>query len=437
MERLLYLIALIMICCFGCKKDKKNGPNDNISTVKIQLVSGGNQKDTIGNRLKDSIVVKITDSGVPSVNYTIQFKRSGCEDVSITSKTTTVNGLVSYPWYLSGETGGQLLKVIVSDNSGNKKDSISVMATGLAALHGWHRGGCMQNFPVNAVSGLSSGRIFASLNKVDYPYYSDDNAASWHPLKSFTNSHFITKIVPGANNEVFVATQNEGVFYSKDNGQTWANISAGITDPTAFADFTYTKNGNLIYTNNSGVYISTDKGANWTEASYGLPDGPSYYPCEQLNGDLYVIGSDAELYKTTDGGNNWKDQGSDLGNILLESVESMFIDANGDMYIGVPSNGPGSDGSIYRSTNQGTTWSQVYSNTPLDNSYANVTQISKLGSTYYFSFAGRGVYQTPNFSTYSNITARFAQYGLLSYTLSQNSTFILGSPGFGVFYYVP
>jgi photosystem II stability/assembly factor-like uncharacterized protein len=432
-----YFIVVLVIFCFGCKKDKKQNPGNDQSDLKIELIQGNNQKDTIGNLLQDTIKVKVTKSGAPVANYIVQFKRSGCGDVNITEQTTSASGQASYTWYLSGEAGGQLLDIIVLDNNRNKKDSISATAIGIVATQGWHRSGCVQNFPVNAISELNSGRLLASLNTLDYPYYSDDNAISWHPLKTFSKNYFISKIISDTQNDIFLATRNDGLFYSKDGGQTWANRSSGIADPTGFADMAYTHGGQLIFTDNSGVYISNDKGLTWINESLGLPSGQSFYPCEQLNGDLYIIGSDDEVYKLTNGGSTWVNQGTNLGNNLLASVASIFIDDNGDMYIGNPHNGIGANGNIYKSTDGGKTWNMLFSQTTVGSSYPNVTQISKQNGNYYFSFAGLGVYKTANFSTYSNITSKFASYGLLSYTISKNSTFVIGSPGFGIFYYIP
>lgn len=411
-------------------------PGDIIDTgLKIELIQGNNQKDTIGNPLKDSIIVKVTNDGVPVSNYIVQFKRSGCEDVTISEKTIPASGQATYAWYLSGDTGGQLLDIVLLDNNRNKKDSISATAIGMAATHGWHRSGCVQNFPVNNIEEISSGRLLCSLNANQYPYYSDDNAISWHPLKTFPNSYFITKIIAGGQNEIFMATRDNGMFYSNDNGQTWTNRSNGIADPTNFADMAYTRSGKLIYTDESGVYISADKGLNWEENDFNLPAGQSFYPCEALNGNLFIIGSDNELYKSVNNGGSWTNLAS--SNVILASLESVFIDDNGDMYVGNPHNGPGVEGSIYKSTDGGQNWSMVFTQSNVDPSYPNITQISKLNGSYYFSFAGRGVYKTSNFSAYTNNTGQFAGYGLLSYAISKNSTFVIGSPGYGVFYYIP
>ncbi|MBS1527248.1 MAG: hypothetical protein JST19_16465 [Bacteroidetes bacterium] len=437
MKKLLYPVVVLMLLCFGCHKDKKIIPGGGGNAdLQIQVVQGNNQKDTIGNLLHDSIVVKILSNGAPANNYTVQFKRSGCEDIQVTPKNTSINGQATFGWYLSGQVGAQLLNIVATDADGINKDSVTVLATGLQPGKGWHRSGCVQNFPVNDVTELGSGRLLCSLNGNNYPYYSDDNAQSWHPLKAFSNNYFIAKIVPGQQDDIFLATLNDGIFYSNDNGQTWQNRSNGINDPSGLSDIAFTKTGMLVCSNNSGVYTSPDKGQNWTENDYGLPIGQSSYPCQTTNGDLYIVGADNELYKLANGATKWVNLGSSAGNVLLSNVESVFVDNNDNIFIGTPHDGIGATGVIYRSSDGGATWAPVFSATSINNSYPNITQMSKTGSTYYFSFSGRGIYQTNTFSNFINVTTRFAAYGSLSYTVAPNSSLVLGSPGYGVFYYL-
>src|SRR5579872_3207511 len=186
-----------------------------------------------------------------------------------------------------------------------------------------------------------------SINAVSYPLYSDDNAANWHTLKTFSATYAISKIINSPVG-VYIATQNEGIFFSSDNGQTWTNISSGITDNTGFADMAVTPTGKLIVTNMTGLFISADNGQTWTEDDYNLPTGAAYYPCEQLNGDLYVIGSDATVYKLIYHTGTWLNIGS-FGNYLLSSVKSIYIDDQGNIFIGTSNNVPAADGTLYRS----------------------------------------------------------------------------------------
>lgn len=438
MKKLFFAVSAIIVLGLGCKKDNPKGAIDiDLSKgLHIQVVGGNFQRDTVGNTLKDSIIVKVTDNGSPVEGYIVQFKRSGCEDIIVTEATTTAAGRASFAWYLSGETGQQSANIVLMDANRNKKDSTSAGATGVAAEKGWHRGGCVQNFQINNVKALNSGRILASQNSTGYIYYSDDNAVSWRPLKTFSKNYFVSKIITSGT-DIFLATQNDGVFYSSDNGQTWTNISGGILSVLNFSDLAYTRGGHLVYTNSYGVFVSDDKGQNWNEEDYGLPMGPCTYPCENANGDLFIIGSDATVYKLALHTSSWDNIGS-MGNYLLSSVESLYIDDKDHMFIGSPHNGIGGTGYVQQSNDGGSSWTQVFSQNQFGSVYPNITDISQVNGQYYFSFAGLGIFQTSNFNSFSNITEKAWDTGLLTYTVSpKTSTLVLGSPGFGIYYRVP
>jgi len=438
MKKLFFAVSAIILLGLGCKKDNPKGAIDiDLSKgLHVQVVGGNFQRDTVGNMLKDSVIVKVTDNGSPVEGYIVQFKRSGCEDIIVTEATTTAAGRASFAWYLSGETGQQSANVVLMDANRNKKDSTSAGATGVAAEKGWHRGGCLQNFPINNVKALNSGRILASQNSSGYVYYSDDNAVSWHPLKTFSKNYFVSKIVTSGT-DVFLATQNDGIFYSSDNGQNWTNISSGILTVLNFSDLAYTSSGHLIYTNNYGVFVSDDKGQSWNEEDYGLPAGASTYPCENATGDLFIIGSDATVYKLALHTSSWVNIGS-MGNYILSSVESIYVDSKNNMFIGGPHNGLANTGYIYESADNGNSWSPAFSQQHFGPIYPNITDINQVNGQYYFSFAGLGVFQTSDFNNYTNLTASAWNTGLLTYTVSpKTSTIVLGSPGFGIYYRVP
>ncbi|MBS1531960.1 MAG: hypothetical protein JSU01_16795 [Bacteroidetes bacterium] len=436
MKKLFYLVPVLTLFIFSCKKDTRQPINPPSGGLYLKIVKGSNQTDTIGNQLKDSIVIKATNNGSALTGYTVQFKRSGCQDLVTSEATVNATGQASYAWYLSGETGAQSLKVILLDNTGAKIDSVSVAATGLAPAGGWHRGGCLQNFPVNNVTALSSGRILASVNRTAYPYYSDDNAKSWHPLTAFGNTHFVNKILSTAAG-IFVATQNDGIFLSADNGQSWSSTANGIWSVN-FSDMAYTASGNLIVTNSNGLFISTDKGQSWNENDFGLPMGPATYPVELPNGNLFVIGSDNSVYMLPLHTSTWQNIGAN-GNYILSNVESLFVDNKGNLFAGTPHDAPDGTAYIYESIDGGTSWSPVFTQSLISTltSYPNIDNISQVKGVYYFSYAGIGVYQTSNFTSFSQVTSQLGNIGLPTYTIGQNSVFVLGSPGFGVYYRIP
>ena len=436
MKKLLYLITALTLFIFSCKKNKKGPVYPPETSLYMQVIRGSGQADTIGNRLPDSIVIKAIKNGSALSGYKVEFKRSGCQE-QITSATVSASGQVSYAWYLSGEIGTQSLKIVLLDNSNARIDSMTVTASGIAPSSGWHRGGCLQNFPVNNVTALSSGRILASVNSKNYPFYSDDNAESWHPLSSFGSSYFVSKILSTSAGTI-LATQNDGIFLSDDNGQTWANISGGIWNVQEFSDVTYTASGKLIFTDSSGLFISTDKGQSWTEDDFGLPAGSATYPVELPNGNLFVIGSDNSVYMLQLHASTWESIGAN-GNYILSNVESLFVDNNGHIFTGTPHNAPDGMAYIYESVDGGSSWSPVFSQNLINptSSYPNIDHMSQINGTYYFSYAGIGVYQTSNFNNFSQVTQQLGNIGLPTYTVGQNGIFILGSPGFGVYYRIP
>lgn len=435
MKKLFYLVPVLAAFFFGCKKDKK-GPVNPSGSLYLQVTHGNNQTDTIGNRLKDSIIIKASKNGSALTGYIVQFKRSGCQELVTTEAAVSSAGQASYAWYLSGQTGTQSLKIILLDNSRNKVDSLTVNATGVAPSSGWHRGGCLQNFPVNHVAALSSGRILASVNEINYPYYSDDDALSWHPLTTFPNTHFISKII-STSAGTFLATQNEGIFLSGDNGQSWTNVSSGIWNVQEFSDMNYTANGDLIVTNASGLFISSDNGQNWSEDDFGLPAGSATYPVELPNGSLLVIGSDNSVYMLPVHTGNWQNIG-DFGNYILSNVESLYVDDKGALFAGTPHNAPDGVARIYESADGGQSWSPVFMQSTLSGlSYPNIDNISKINGVYYFAYAGIGLYETSNFDTYNTTTYQLGNIGVLSYTVSKRSTLVIGSAGFGIYYKTP
>src|SRR5665213_3513140 len=66
--------------------------------IKVQLVSGGGQTDTIGKPLVNPIIVKVTRNGMPVSGYSVQFQASGCNQDNIISTLSQPDGTADYIW---------------------------------------------------------------------------------------------------------------------------------------------------------------------------------------------------------------------------------------------------------------------------------------------------------------------------------------------------
>ena len=139
-----------------------------------------------------------------------------------------------------------------------------------------------------------------------------------------------------------------GLFTSTDHGATWSakDTSLGTSAYPLFAD------GGMLYagTVGKGVNISSDKGKSWTSKSNGLPSDFAIFDLVKTNSNLYVCGSRG-IYHSSDDAENWKDISVPgmiqataviaMGDTLLSSIVTL------------------TDAGVYRSIDNGTTWSLI------------------------------------------------------------------------------
>ena len=183
--------------------------------------------------------------------------------------------------------------------------------------------------------------------------------------------------VAGDNNTIYVGSPSGGIWKTSDGGTNWTPIGdynpvLGVSDivayrPVASPDVIYIATGdrdggslqslgggNVNDNNSVGVRKSTDGGATWNST------GLTWWPGDLItvnrlllsptnNAILYAATSDG-LYKTTNAGPNW-----------TKISTTVFIDM--EFKPGAPSTIYGSTkgGDIYRSTDDGATWTETLS----------------------------------------------------------------------------
>jgi photosystem II stability/assembly factor-like uncharacterized protein len=355
---------LVIIACllfYGCSKEKQK-PNSSIHSVKISLVSGNNQTIEIGNPLTDSIVVKVTDNGNAVSNTIVKFTGSGCNEDLIAEVITKSDGTAKYSWRMAGNAGSQTLKV-VAFNENIKVDSLNVSASASIPAFETSDNTISACTPYNSqpimFCKFTTGKLFACFEKKAAMRYSDDNGISWYPVKKFGSNHRITGITTTPQDEIFAATDGDGIFYSKDAGNTWKDITPATFSKTNFpADISYS-NGAIIFTGTGKVFSSANKGDAWTTSASGLPLNYGYlFPRRLNNGDLYVVAFSYGLYKSTDGGITWAVQ----ENLSTAPVMSICEDKNGWFYKSVLNHTVNGDTcTIYISKDNGQTFNILYS----------------------------------------------------------------------------
>ena len=228
-------------------------------------------------------------------------------------------------------------------------------------------------------------------------YMSTNGGLNWTTQMSGFSGNIYCLTSLGAN--LFLGTNNNGIFKSSDFGVTWFPFNSGIYSLSIYAIVT---SGNNLFAgtyNNGGVFFSTNAGTNWSPVNNNLPN-------LGIN-DLYVDGNNlyaatyyADIHRTTNNGDNW--------NILLPvtpatsfsavTVINNYIFAGNGMY-------------IYRSSDNGATWSTVYNGSCYSLSNNNgilfagmnnsIVRSTDLGTTWFptytpgvysFAFSGNNIY---------------------------------------------
>lgn len=439
MNKVISAVLLAMTIALGCNKDKENNPNPADTGYKIEITRGNQQTDTLGKALADSVIVKVTKDGMLLRNVYVHFETSGCDRNQLAEAWVAFRpGEARYQWRLNGAPGKQILKIVLLDSLRARVDSVLAEATAIKPEHGWHRSSCTPEGDPGAHSfcRLSSGRLIASFHTFDYPFYSDDNAVTWHPLTTFPlGSAYmeVTKLAATSSDEIFAATENNGLYYSSNGGQTWTLRNTGITDPRYFVDMAYTPSGKLIYTTYSGgVYLSEDKGLSWKSVMTGLSyNDRFYYPVEQPNGDLYVVNDIGEVYRSSNKGQQW----TRLPLIFTSNAQALYVDKNGHLYISVSN----SAAEIYRSLDNGASFSKIYTAPNLPGLYPEIHDIKQGDDgTFYFNYYGSGLISTANFSTFNHIDiSEDPGDRAFNYITDKNGNLVVGSYFNGIYYNLP
>jgi photosystem II stability/assembly factor-like uncharacterized protein len=225
--------------------------------------------------------------------------------------------------------------------------------------------------PWGAVSFASSGsNIIAGTQHG--AYLSTNNGSNW-VFSAFNDLTIHALTVSG--DSVYAGSVN-GVFLSTNNGSNWSLTQQNTMQITSLAT-----NGSYLFGgNNSGVYRSSNKGVNWNTTSLS---NCTVYALTISGNTLFVSFADNVmynpfLYRSTNNGANWTDCSSGLPNDLVTAI---LISGNTIF--------AGCSYGVYKSTDNGTTWTQTAMTSGYINCLAAFGNNLLTGKSY-------GVYLTTN-----------------------------------------
>lgn len=262
---------------------------------------------------------------------------------------------------------------------------------------------------VSAFVTTKKGRLVAGTSAG--PFLSDDKGNTWRPATiNPDDKAAVFSLTVDASGNIYAGLSRYGVLVSTDNGDSWKVYNTGLNKGGPRSSYAMLSAGNNILkgTLESGVYLSSDKGQSWQPSNNGIPldlltnkmvsvtqlvqndktvyaltdlgvrytndqgktwNKPAHNGIERLGYMQSLAVTKTNLFTgigtsqkgvllSTDNGNNWKPAG-----LEGKAVSALFTAPNGVLYAGA-------EGEIFRTTDNGKTWTAIGTGLPKKAVYA-------------------------------------------------------------------
>jgi photosystem II stability/assembly factor-like uncharacterized protein len=209
--------------------------------------------------------------------------------------------------------------------------------------------------PATIYTGTADGGMFKS----------EDGAATWSPINvGLTNLNVRDiSVDPNDPSLLYVATAG-GVFESTDRGANWTASSAGIADPNVLTIVVNPHDSSVLFagTNAAGAFKSVDAAVTWVPSNQGLTAlNPTvrHFAIDSRDEATVYAATFTGVFKSVDAGGTWSAANAGLRVLQNSAVPGAFhvaIDPSNSSTVFVGTN---SAGGVFKSANDGTTWTAV------------------------------------------------------------------------------
>jgi photosystem II stability/assembly factor-like uncharacterized protein len=209
------------------------------------------------------------------------------------------------------------------------------------------------------LAGCGPAPAAAAQQSIFRIYYSDDQGLTWSDLGAVRdggNLLAITELKEIEDGILLMGGVREGIWKSTDGGLNWVNKYD--SDARYSSNFNILSDGTYLAMRSYGtgsavLFSSSDKGESWSSV-YTFANN-EFYTMKVLNNDVIVVGSrrDGTIWKSTDLGTSFTEiyDFSDL-----EELTRFEYDPDGDILYVCGNDSADSNGYVYQSTDQGDTW---------------------------------------------------------------------------------
>jgi photosystem II stability/assembly factor-like uncharacterized protein len=210
----------------------------------------------------------------------------------------------------------------------------------------------------------------------DGVYFSSDGGSSWNFNSSGAGDNGAARsltFAPGNNDQLYAGFLSLAVCYSEDGAASWELVNKGIS-ALALNDIEIDPNNPEIILaafeaeNSGGCYLYDPGNENWKLVD-GLPGtrfsqvtiGPDGTMYAWSNGPTTIAAEG--VYKSTDGGETWENMGPNIGGVFETQIFGLDVSQSDPNLIFIAGNNFGANGwesMLYRTTDGGDNWDNVY-----------------------------------------------------------------------------
>jgi len=173
-------------------------------------------------------------------------------------------------------------------------------------------------------------------------------------------------IHPTNTNILFTSSQNGGLRRSNDNGNSFTGIAGSIRNSESGAWLTpYSldpNNTDRIIAGFENIWLSNNLGDSWVKIS-NFPGGPTFrsLAIAKSNSNVIYAGTQSSIFRTTNLGSTWTDVTSNLSVLSKTYIE---VDHQNPNNVWVTISGFNATDKVYYSTNGGSSWKNISYNLP-------------------------------------------------------------------------
>jgi photosystem II stability/assembly factor-like uncharacterized protein len=237
-------------------------------------------------------------------------------------------------------------------------------------------------------------------------YKTTDGGGSWDTSYVLGATVWGLAVDPDSTNLLYMAAGSnlyglEGVYKTVDGGDNWFPAHNGLVDRMACEIMVDPVSPNIVYVTTDGLggmYKSTDRAANWTNITAGMRNTLVQAMCFDASNVLYVaVGYGTyraipSIFKTQDSGNSWDTLATIPSPYYMTSIWDIvaYPGFSDIIYVGGVSHYSNTvedptKGLLYRSTNGGETWEELW--TP-DSFWISCLAIDSSSGNIYAGTAG-------------------------------------------------